>query len=231
VGTSAGFANGSKTLIYMGQKMNYPVCAGCDCVDGCSKVKDKACMTTDNTKPVAWIAFDEISGEYFLECEPDSAIQWKPLYYVPEIKWTPLYYATPQPATYPLPDDLYDSKDWREGTYSERVEWLRDMYEAKKAELEVFHSMHENCTVTPQPVIAPERNFCARCGKRNGAAPHIHTCTLPQNDRLSWEESVVELVRKTHIAKGRHNMQIAMCELYELFGLPCVRPARAQEGL
>jgi hypothetical protein len=25
-----------------------------------------------------------------------------------------------------------------------------------------------------------ERNFCERCGKRLGAADHIHTCTPPQ---------------------------------------------------
>ena len=47
-------------------------------------------MTTDNTQPVAWIAFDQISGEYFLEREPDSAITW-----------TPLFYATPQPVIAP----------------------------------------------------------------------------------------------------------------------------------
>ena len=27
-----------------------------------------------------------------------------------------------------------------------------------------------------------ERNFCERCGKRLGAADHIHTCTPPQEN-------------------------------------------------
>jgi hypothetical protein len=45
-------------------------------------------------------------------------------------------YAHPQPDTqYPLPDDLYPSKDWRAGSYAERVEWLHVMYESKKSEL------------------------------------------------------------------------------------------------
>jgi len=29
---------------------------------------------------------------------------------------------------------------------------------------------------------AQERNFCERCGKRLGAADHIHTCTPPQEN-------------------------------------------------
>lgn len=36
---------------------------------------------------------------------------------------------------YPLPTDLYDSKDWRCGTYAERVEWLHTMYEAAKEQI------------------------------------------------------------------------------------------------
>lgn len=31
-------------------------------------------------------------------------------------------------------------------------------------------------------------------------------------------------IKKVHAAKGRHHAQIAMCDLYELVGLPCVRP-------
>ena len=37
---------------------------------------------------------------------------------------------------YDLPDDLYDSKDWREGNYAERVQWLHLMYEDAKQEIE-----------------------------------------------------------------------------------------------
>lgn len=44
-------------------------------------------------------------------------------------------YAAPvaQQPQYPLPDDLYPSKDWAAGSYSERVEWLHTMYEGQKA--------------------------------------------------------------------------------------------------
>lgn len=44
---------------------------------------------------------------------------------------------------YPLPDDLYDSKCWKDGTYNERVEWLHVMYESKKQELETFLAARE----------------------------------------------------------------------------------------
>ena len=37
---------------------------------------------------------------------------------------------------YPLPDSLYDSKDWVASDYSGRVEWLHFMYESKKREVE-----------------------------------------------------------------------------------------------
>jgi hypothetical protein len=40
--------------------------------------------------------------------------------------------------TYPLPDNLYESKDWQAGNYAERVEWLHGMYESKKQELEAY---------------------------------------------------------------------------------------------
>lgn len=36
---------------------------------------------------------------------------------------------------YPLPAELYDSKDWRCGTYAERVEWLHTMYEDAKGQI------------------------------------------------------------------------------------------------
>lgn len=37
-----------------------------------------------------------------------------------------------------LPDDLYDSKDWKSGGIVERVEWLLSMYESKKEELDSY---------------------------------------------------------------------------------------------
>ncbi len=36
---------------------------------------------------------------------------------------------------YPLPDNMYDSKDWKQGSYNERVLWLHLMYEDCKSEL------------------------------------------------------------------------------------------------
>lgn len=50
------------------------------------------------------------------------------------------------PAQYSLPDELYESKDWKAADYAGRVEWLHAMYEAKKKELESFLSM-----ATPSP--------------------------------------------------------------------------------
>ena len=32
-------------------------------------------------------------------------------------------------------------------------------------------------------------------------------------------------IKKVHAAKGRHHSQIAMCDLFDLANLPCVRPA------
>ena len=37
-------------------------------------------------------------------------------------------------------------------------------------------------------------------------------------------------IKKVHTAKGRHHSQIAMCDLYELVGLPCVRPVAIRKG-
>lgn len=52
---------------------------------------------------------------------------------------------------YPLPDDLYDSKDWRDGSYAERVEWL--------------HTMYENVKHTLDAYVAQQQEFeCPRCG-------------------------------------------------------------------
>lgn len=44
--------------------------------------------------------------------------------------------ALAQPEPYPLPDALYDSKDWVASDYAGRVEWLHFMYESKKREVE-----------------------------------------------------------------------------------------------
>ena len=51
------------------------------------------------------------------------------------------------PSLFPLPADLYDSKDWRCGTYSERVEWLHTMYESAKEQIAALEK--------PQPEPTP----------------------------------------------------------------------------
>lgn len=42
-----------------------------------------------------------------------------------------------------LTDDLYNSKDWRDGGIVERIEWLRGMYEDKKVEIAELFAMLE----------------------------------------------------------------------------------------
>lgn len=56
-----------------------------------------------------------------------------------------------------------------------------------------------------------------------------------QNSPSSLRVSVVECqktrileledaIKKTHAAKGRYHSQLAMCELYDLLGLPNIKP-------
>jgi hypothetical protein len=47
--------------------------------------------------------------------------------------------------TYPLPDNLYESKDWQAGNYAERVEWLHEMYESKKQEFKAYLDAQRPC--------------------------------------------------------------------------------------
>lgn len=51
---------------------------------------------------------------------------------------------------------------------------------------------------------------------------------------MAWQAATAQAtgklesaIKKIHRAKGRHHNQIAMCDLYDLVGLPCVRPATA----
>jgi hypothetical protein len=54
---------------------------------------------------------------------------------------------------YPLPDDLYPgSKDWVQGTYAERVEWLHTMYESAKRTLDALAEPQSDSTDD----VAPE---------------------------------------------------------------------------
>jgi hypothetical protein len=58
---------------------------------------------------------------------------------------------------YPLPDDLYDSKDWRDADYAGRVEWLHTMYEGKKAELDAHLIGREQIYTSAPPAQTPPR--------------------------------------------------------------------------
>jgi len=59
--------------------------------------------------------------------------------------------AQPAPVQYPLPDDMYDSKDWRDADYAGRVEWLHTMYESSKRTLDAYTTP----PAQPAPVQEP----------------------------------------------------------------------------
>lgn len=71
--------------------------------------------------------------------------------------------APPAPTStqYPLPDDLYDSKDWRSGGYAERVEWLHTMYENAKATLDTYLEMQAAPSAEPRELAALLRRAVA----------------------------------------------------------------------
>jgi len=91
-------------------------------------------------EPVAWIAEVELSVFARTPKEKTTVEIWKK----PVLDSDVAIYTTPpaaQPA-YPLPDNLYESKDWQAGNYAERVAWLHGMYESKKQELEAYFDAH-----------------------------------------------------------------------------------------
>jgi hypothetical protein len=64
--------------------------------------------------------------------------------------------AQPEPAApYPLPDALYESKDWAASDYAGRVELLHFMYESKRREVEQLETAQ------------PEQEPCHRESTRN----------------------------------------------------------------
>ncbi len=48
-------------------------------------------------------------------------------------------------------------------------------------------------------------------------------------ERLRRIEKLEAAVKKLHTAKGRYHTHLAACDLFELCGLPVVRPTRAGE--
>lgn len=102
------------------------ICNECETVAHCMKNGCIPKQPAHIKKPVAWLVEFE-SGEQELHFDEPSVGETR----------TPLY--TTQPAAqYPLPDDLYDSKDWRATDYAGRVELIHSMYEAKKLELDAY---------------------------------------------------------------------------------------------
>lgn len=99
---------------------------------------------------------------------------------------------------YPLPADLYDSKDWRCGTYAERVEWLHTMYEDAK----------EQIAALEQPV---EQERCRLCdctgdihgldGEWRGECPYCR----PQPTREPLTE--MEIVNLRQLTPGTLDVQ------------------------
>ena len=76
-------------------------------------------------------------------------------------------YMALRPQAYPLPDDLYDSKDWRQGTYASRVEWLHTMYEHAKHERDEYAAQVD--ALRPQAVPMTE----ADTARLDWIAPHF----------------------------------------------------------
>ncbi len=96
-------------------------------------------------EPVAWMVDVDLANyqgqsEYRTILAWNSKPIWSGTHEINEVlKSVPLYTTPPAaPVQYPLPDDLYDSKDWKSGSYAERVEWLHTMYESSKQTLEAY---------------------------------------------------------------------------------------------
>lgn len=92
-----------------------------------------------------------------------------------------------QPADYPLRDDLYDSKDWRAGSYAERVEWLHSMYEAKKRELDAFLEQQP----AGEPVAWMPIETAPRYGRILVSGTEIGVCVAS----AGWDNETPEQIR------------------------------------
>lgn len=103
-------------------------------------------MSSEN-KPVAWVKTRAVW------CGGNKWEEVKDFFTEPRPGATPLYAHSAPSEPYPLPDDLYDSKDWRAGTYAERVAWLHAMYEAVKAERDAL--LHPPAPLWPATGLEP----------------------------------------------------------------------------
>ena len=68
-----------------------------------------------------------------------------------------------------------------------------------------------------------------RCGDdptlQNGSAePCVFLIAQREQDRLQDFPTIERLVKQLHAAKGRFNTQVATCNLFDHFKLPCERP-------
>ena len=81
---------------------------------------------------------------------------------------------------------------------------------------------------------------CKNCGSyainhhahgRDGSDGHLcDVCYWRKRAEYSTDETLANAVRKLHKAKGRHHTQLATCELFDMLGLPCVRPATIERA-
>lgn len=101
-------------------------------------------------------------------------------------------------AEYPLERDLYDSKDWRCGSYAERVEWLHTMYESAReqvAELEKPQVAPGAGSLQTQVLYPVSMGVCVvRCqaevSGRHGPTPlHQPTAQTSSTDRGSYSKA------------------------------------------
>jgi hypothetical protein len=86
---------------------------------------------------------------------------------------------------YPLHDDLYDSKDWRDADYFGRVEWLHSMYESKKRELNSFLEQAINHTLIWLDIDSAPTDGTEFIGWDGGAFIAIAS-RVPRNDCDMW---------------------------------------------
>lgn len=78
-----------------------------------------------------------------------------------------------------LPDDLFDSKDWRAADYGGRVEWLLSMYRSKAWELDAFLRQQVGTLREAGFTARDTRIECDECGaKCTPLMPPIHKCVI-----------------------------------------------------
>ena len=111
--------------------------------------------------------------------------------------------------SYALPDDLYDSKDWRQGNYASRVEWLHTMYEHAKHERDEYAAQLE--ALRPQAVPVGERWVVVRetsldVGEgndvRTGGRPELGYALISDAATFGSEDAAVAAIKSASLPVG-----------------------------